>query len=204
MRSNEVFFFSTEWIVRSKKNKSSPQENKGRCRIYIIQCYDRELKGTNITYARICKTVDAKHNMTSRCVIMARESFPLHCCSHCWEEPQEGVLWFKIPLLSYITNMVYLLIDVPFFFIASGWSLVSGEYPPLLLRLLWRDWGNDPSPFPHNSFAAIHCQSISPIFFTKLENLCLRSFCLKLKSPQWRENLGNAKISYLIGRDRGV
>ena len=73
-----------------------------------------------------------------------------------------------------------------------------------LLRLLWRDWGNDPSPFPHNSFAAIHCQSISPIFFTKLENSCLRSFCLKLKSPQWRENLGNAKISYLIGRDRGV
>ena len=80
----------------------------------------------------------------------------------------------------------------------------QASIPHTLLRPLWRDWGNDPSPFPHNSFDAIHCQPISPIFFTKLENLCLRSFCLILKSTQWRENLGNAKISYLIGRDRGV
>ena len=144
--------------------------------------------------------------MTSRCPALSwRERVSLCTVALIVEKKtQNVVLWFKVPLLSYITNMVYLLIDVPFFFIASGWSLVSGEYPPLLLRPLWRDWGNDPSPFPHNSFAAIHCQSISPIFFTKLENLCLRSFCLKLKSPQWRENLGNAEISYLIGRDRGV
>ena len=81
----------------------------------------------------------------------------------------------------------------------------QASIPRTLLRPLWRDWGNDPSPLPHNSFAAMHCQPISPIFFfTKLEKSCLRSFCLKLKSTQWRENLGNAKISYLIGRDRGV
>ena len=54
MRSNEVFFLSKEWIIRSKK-KRSHQGNKGWCQIYIIQGYDREfkgydreLKGTNI------------------------------------------------------------------------------------------------------------------------------------------------------------